>query len=194
LGEHASKAGFARLGTATPALRRQKALRPISQRGFNRTGDRGFIDTVLAAGTTATPIGVRQRDDKMFGNPALALARIEEEKMTPYSAQDLAENWEFKILRLLTARYRDPARLQAVLEEEARAGWTLVEKFDHGRVRLKRPASAKSEDATLPFDARRTTLGPGPGYMIVLTFLGALALIATIFALTAVFHIDGAHF
>jgi hypothetical protein len=130
----------------------------------------------------------------MFYNPAPDLARMEEEKMTPYSARDLAEDWEFKIIRLLTAKYRDPARLQAILEEEARAGWTLVEKFDGSRVRLKRPASARSRDATLPFDARRTTFGPGPGYMIVSIFLCALALIATVFALAAVFHIDGAHF
>jgi hypothetical protein len=136
----------------------------------------------------------RWRYGKMYYNRAEALARIEEEKMTPYSARDLAEDWEFKILRSLTARFRDPARLKAILEEEARAGWTLVEKFDGGRVRLKRPASALSGDAALPFDARRTTFGPGPGYRIVSTFLGALALIAAIFALAAVFHIDGAHF
>jgi hypothetical protein len=130
----------------------------------------------------------------MYYNLAEALARIEEEKMTPYSARDLAEGWEFKILRSLRARFRDPVWLQTILEEEARAGWMLVEKFDGSRVRLKRPASARSGDATLSFDARRTTLGPAAGYRIVSTFLGALALIATVFALAAVFHIDGAHF
>jgi hypothetical protein len=185
---------FARLGAATPPLRRQKAGTPISQRGFNRTGVRGFIGAVLAAGIAATTIGARQREGKMFYNQVQALARMEEEMMTPYSARDLAEDWEFKILRSQTARFRDPARLQAILEQEARAGWTLVEKFDGSRVRLKRPASARSGDATLPFDARRTTFGPGPGYMIVSIFLGTLALVAAVFTLAAVFHIDGAHF
>jgi hypothetical protein len=49
--------------------------------------------------------------------------------------------------------------LRAVLEEEGRAGWVMVEKFDSHRVRLKRPWAAKTGDAVLGFDAYRTSVG-----------------------------------
>lgn len=32
----------------------------------------------------------------------------EEEHMTPYTPSDLAENWEFKILRSATGSFKDP--------------------------------------------------------------------------------------
>lgn len=79
--------------------------------------------------------------------------------MTPYTPQDVAEHWEFKILRSATTQFRDPLRLRGDLEEEARAGWTMIEKFDDSRVRLKRPASARATDATLGFDPYRTWVG-----------------------------------
>jgi hypothetical protein len=86
-------------------------------------------------------------------------ARKEEEEMTPYTPQDLNKNWEFKILRCVTGRFRDPIWLSGFLQEEARAGWTMVEKFDDTRVRLKRPAGARANDATLGFDPYRTWVG-----------------------------------
>ncbi len=89
--------------------------------------------------------------------------RAEEEEMTPYSDRDLADGWEFKILRSNTRGFRDPGKLRAVLDEEGRAGWTLVEKFDDNRIRLKRPASARQLDGKLDFDAYRTTIGIGEG-------------------------------
>ncbi len=95
------------------------------------------------------------------------------------------------MLRSATAKFRDPVWLRTSLEEEARAGWTLVEKFDDARLRLKRPTSARAGDAALPFDARRTSVGPGPAYVIV-PLLGSLALIAAVISLAAFFHIGGA--
>ncbi len=44
--------------------------------------------------------------------------RQEEEEMTLTAAQDLADGWEFKILRATTAMFRDSRKLQAVLDEE----------------------------------------------------------------------------
>jgi hypothetical protein len=90
---------------------------------------------------------------------AAEAARQEEEEMTPYSSKDLAENWEFKILRSVTNKFRDPVSLHAVLQEEVRAGWSLVEKFDDTRVRLKRPAGARAKDAGVGFDPYRTWVG-----------------------------------
>ena len=92
---------------------------------------------------------------------AAELQRQEEEEMTPYTEKDLADGWEFKILRSNFAAFRKPEKLQAILEEEKRGGWTLVEKFDDTRIRLKRPAGSKVsqgdfEDA---YDPYRTTVG-----------------------------------
>ncbi len=39
----------------------------------------------------------------------------EEEEMTPYSADDLAQNWQFKILRSAASKFRDPVWMHAVL-------------------------------------------------------------------------------
>jgi hypothetical protein len=85
----------------------------------------------------------------------------EEEEMTDYTPKDLAEGWEFKILRANTAVFRKPERLRAILEEEKRGGWTLVEKFDDNRIRLKRPVSLKvvEEDLADGYDPYRTRVG-----------------------------------
>ncbi len=117
-----------------------------------------------------------------------AAERKEEEEMTPYTLQDLAENWEFKILRSATGAFRNPDRLRSILEEEGRAGWTLIEKFDDSRVRLKRPARARAGDADLGFDPHRTWVGMSPvvfTLLIVLGVFGSAALIALIAYLIA---------
>jgi len=87
------------------------------------------------------------------------MLRQEEEEMTPYSDSDLGDGWEFKILRANTAAFKDPQVLKQACEEEAQAGWVLVEKFDDLRLRFKRPAGAKNRDSYLPFDAYRTQYG-----------------------------------
>src|SRR5262245_35645114 len=85
--------------------------------------------------------------------------REAEESMTVYSPADLTEGWEFKILRSATNAFRDPVRLRQALEEEGRAGWVMIEKFDNQRLRLKRPASSRAGDAALGFDPYRTAYG-----------------------------------
>jgi hypothetical protein len=109
--------------------------------------------------------------------------REEEEYMTGYTPTDLAEGWEFKILRSATRAFKNPERLREALEQESRAGWSLVEKFDNGRIRLRRPAAAKSKDATLGFDPYRSAYGTGElalALMIVSTVLGVMAVAVTI--------------
>ena len=87
------------------------------------------------------------------------LMQQEEEEMTPYSADDLAGDWEFKIVRSAMGGFRKAAFLQQVLDDESRAGWVLVEKFDNSRIRLKRPARARERDGKLDFDPYRTDAG-----------------------------------
>jgi hypothetical protein len=114
-------------------------------------------------------------------------ARAEEEEMTPYAQQDLTEDWEFKILRSVSSGFRRPERLAAILEEEGRAGWMLVEKFDNNRIRLKRRAACRKDDRTLDVDPYRTYVGTSETTVVlvvvgitvgVIGFFAILALIA----------------
>ncbi|MBW8011677.1 MAG: hypothetical protein FVQ83_10630 [Chloroflexi bacterium] len=74
----------------------------------------------------------------------------EEEEMTNYSKEELQGDWEFKFVRSVSGAFKKPEELAFVVEEEALSGWKLIEKFDDNRIRFKRPASAKRNDATLP--------------------------------------------
>jgi hypothetical protein len=110
----------------------------------------------------------------------------EEEEMTDYSPQDLADGWEFKILRSMTGTFRQPDNLQRILAEERRAGWILVEKFDNGRIRLKRPASAREMDGKLDFDPYRTYVGPSENRYALIIMGIVFGIVAAIFALIAI--------
>lgn len=105
--------------------------------------------------------------------------REEEEEMTPYSPNDLTDNWEFKIVRSAMAGFRKPEFLRRVLDDEARAGWVLVEKFDNSRIRLKRSAQARERDGKLDFDPYRTDVWPSQS-VVALATVGAIAVILAI--------------
>lgn len=113
------------------------------------------------------------------GAAAAAAARqmqMEEEEMTPYTREDLAEGWEFKILRSMSNAFGKPERLNQALQDESRAGWVLVEKFDNARIRLKRPATAKASDGQLDFDPYRTYVGISQGRYVLIIILASLGI------------------
>lgn len=116
---------------------------------------------------------------------AAELQSQEEEEMTPYTTKDLAEGWEFKIVRSSMAAFRKAEKLQAVLDEEKRGGWTLVEKFDDARIRLKRLAGSKvtASDFDDGYDPYRTTVGPGSGSFALFFFVGCFLAIAIAFGI-----------
>ena len=133
----------------------------------------------------------------MSGAAAAAAARRrrereEEEEMTGYSAQELAEGWEFKFVRSAIGAFRRPEFLKQVLEEEGRNGWTLVEKFDNGRIRLKRPASARRAEIGAGIDAYRSRVGISEvalALVIVAGVFGVLgAILGAIAAIAAALH------
>lgn len=101
----------------------------------------------------------------------------EEEQMTPYSREELENDWEFKIVRANTGVFGRPAIFNRLIEEEARAGWQLVEKFDNSRVRFKRPRSARLRDAVLPpeVDPYRVRYGMAEGPFVGLILLAVFA-------------------
>lgn len=104
--------------------------------------------------------------------------------MTTYSAGDLDNGWEFKIVRGNTRVFRNPSTFNRLLQEEARAGWTMVEKFDDQRIRFKRPRQARLDDANLPpgVDPYRVHYGMQP-----LAF--ALLIVAIVLGLTLGFAV-----
>jgi hypothetical protein len=106
-----------------------------------------------------------------------ARQRQEEEEMTKYTDADLQGDWEFKFVRSNLASFKNPEVLQQVCAEEARAGWTLVEKFDNQRLRFKRPIAARAGDAGLGFDPYRTQFGTSTG-VIVAIVLACVLLVA----------------
>ena len=120
---------------------------------------------------------------------AAEMQRQEEEEMTPYSPKDLDDGWEFKILRSNFAAFRNPEKLRAILEEEKRGGWILVEKFDDQRIRLKRPAGAKLAQSEFAdgYDPYRTTAGTSQG-VVALAALGVAVAFGLIVIAVAIAH------
>jgi hypothetical protein len=102
----------------------------------------------------------------------------EEERMATYTREELEEDWEFKIVRANSTAFRKSEVLQKLLQEEAVAGWTMVEKFDDSRVRFKRPRSAREQDAYLPegVDPYRTSYGAA-AFLYGVLIVGVLLLI-----------------
>ena len=66
---------------------------------------------------------------------------------------------EYKIIRSVTGAFKDPVKFRAALDEEARAGWELAEKFDNSRARLRRSIECRTRDAGLGQDPYRTQIG-----------------------------------
>ena len=84
--------------------------------------------------------------------------RREEEQMAKYKSDDL-EGWEFKIVRSSTGKFRNLEKVNRLCQEEARAGWEMLEKFDDQRIRFKRRVNRRSMDPHLQTDPYRTSVG-----------------------------------
>ncbi len=106
------------------------------------------------------------------------MLRKEEEDMTGYSVDDL-EGWEFKIVRSATERFKNYSDVKTVCDQEAQAGWEMVEKFDNSRIRFKRKIEHRAGDAHRTVDPYRTSVGMSQGQLaaaIVGTIVGAIGL------------------
>lgn len=122
---------------------------------------------------------------------------VEEETLTPYDSTETIDSnevrrsgkrdrdprlvgWEFKILRAEGDLFREPAKLQAACDEEALAGWILLEKLDDRRLRFKRPIAMREviNPETLGFDPYRSIYGPSHRWkQRLLVLIGVLALL-----------------
>jgi hypothetical protein len=108
----------------------------------------------------------------------------------PLTAQSLSQNgggrdmgkdprfngWEYKIVRSTSDLFRDGNVFQKLCEEEAQAGWILLEKMDDRRVRFKRPLGMRDIVKTefLSFDPYRTHYGPQVSWTSWLTGVAAI--------------------
>jgi hypothetical protein len=108
-----------------------------------------------------------------------------EEQMTAYRRDEKDQGWKFKILRSASGASKRPDQLARVPAEESSAGWELLEKFDDGRLRLKRSASARDRDADLPssYDPYRTQYGISEGALTAYWVFGILAVIVPVIVL-----------
>lgn len=121
---------------------------------------------------------------------AIARRREEEEILTAYNKDDL-EGWEFKIVRSNFGRFSNYETVQKLCQEEARAGWEMVEKFDNERIRFKRRIDRRSGDRQLDFNPYRTTIGFGEGRIAAIILIGLAAVIAGVVALALYFENGG---
>ena len=78
------------------------------------------------------------------------------EELARYGAEDLNDDWEFKILRSRSGAFGQQDVVERVCEEESHAGWRMVEKCDNHRLRFKRPANMEVDDLLCPVDPYRT--------------------------------------
>ncbi len=91
--------------------------------------------------------------------------------------------FEYKIIRSATAAFKHPGKLRAVLEEEAQAGWDLMEKLDDTRVRLRRPIQCRNSDADLSQDPYRTWVGISDTGLALGVLVGLLVVAPTVVGL-----------
>ena len=92
---------------------------------------------------------------------------------------------EYKIIRSATGAFKDPAKFRAALDEEARAGWELVEKLDNSRARLRRSTECRKDDARLGQDPYRTQVGIGEGALTIGIVAGVFLLIFAVLGIVA---------
>jgi hypothetical protein len=129
-------------------------------------------------------------------NEARRRQEQEEEEMTKYTSEDLDQNWEFKIVRASYPVFRKPGVFQVLLEEEALAGWELVEKLDDRRIRFKRRKEVRRKDATLPpgIDPYRTQYGTNTNTIGIVVGLISALLLASFVAFALIFDTSTINF
>jgi hypothetical protein len=147
----------------------------------------------LGLQAAALGLGIRSKEHQQ------AQQQDEEETLTPYESQETVVStgsmknrrdrkdkdprlvgWEFKIVRANRDLFRDPAMMKKLCDEEAIAGWILLEKLDDHRIRFKRPIAMREviRAEMLSFDPYRTHYGPtGNGRSILIGIAAITAIL-----------------
>jgi len=93
---------------------------------------------------------------------------------------------EYKVVQSTTPLFAKLQNIEAIMAEEAKAGWQLVEKYDNYKLRLQRNISHRANDKALAFDAYRSQVGVSN----VLTY--GLAAVLTLGVVYLIFVMVGA--
>ena len=100
--------------------------------------------------------------------------REQEEEEVTLMNTDPSGAVDYKIIRSATGAFKDPAKFRAALDEEARAGWELLEKLDNSRARLRRLTECRKRDAELGQDPYRTQVGMSEAVLAMSIIAAAL--------------------
>lgn len=106
----------------------------------------------------------------------------EEQKLTRYNAEDL-NGWEFKIIHSTFGRFRNAEVIRQLMEEEARNGWEMVEKFDDYRIRFKRRTDKRALNSSGGVDPYRTNYSSGQRTFLFIAVILALVVAAGVLLL-----------
>ncbi len=110
------------------------------------------------------------------------LLEKEEQEMTGYGTQDM-DGWEFKIVRSMSGRFKNPDTVRQICEEESRSGWEMLEKFDDSRIRFKRRVEKRKSDGQSGVDPYRTQFGMHEGTLAISIVLGIVVAIGIVLLL-----------
>jgi len=91
---------------------------------------------------------------------------------------------EYKTLSSQTPLFSSAAKMHEALERESKAGWSLLEKEDNYRIKLKRDISNRENDKNLDFDAYQSTVGVSSVVTYGATAIFTLAVVSFILYLT----------
>ncbi|MCT7948579.1 hypothetical protein NG798_02125 [Ancylothrix sp. C2] len=155
-----------------------------------------FVGTLGMEAVIAGAVMGRQQliDEQLYQEEELILSLQDTEENSygpvPMAPQSLSQNgggrdmakdprlngWEYKIVRSSSDLFRDANVFQKLCEEEAQAGWILLEKLDDRRVRFKRPLAMRDiiKGEFISFDPYRTHYGPSVSWTSWLTGVAAV--------------------
>lgn len=90
--------------------------------------------------------------------------------------------WEFKIVRARNREFGQRDHLEALLREEALAGWIMTDKYNDSQVRFRRRRIARVQDRYLPphIDPYRTVYIPDASAGVQNLHLIALAIVLSV--------------
>ena len=87
---------------------------------------------------------------------------------------------EYKVVQAQTPLFSDTAKMHEILDQEARAGWQLLEKEDNYRIKLQRNISHRENDKNLDFDAYRSNVGVSSVVTYGVTAVVTIAIVSVI--------------
>ncbi|HAG79698.1 MAG TPA: hypothetical protein DCL61_00710 [Cyanobacteria bacterium UBA12227] len=120
------------------------------------------------------------KEDSALVKPIPSNGKIERSNSPDLAPADpQLVGWEFKIVRASRDLFHKPEVFQRLCQEEAMAGWILLEKLDDRRVRFKRLIALRDiiDPQKLPYDPYRCHYGSS---LKPLTWLGAIAALMAI--------------